>query len=102
MALEGVVTNVTAFGAFVDIGVHRDGLVHVSQLRHRVTIGSRVRVQVLHVDLHRQRISLGIAAEEHNTYTTEGPEDMQTVKRRKLEHRPQGSLEGVKLVRTAC
>ncbi len=66
MALEGVVTNVTAFGAFVDIGVHQDGLVHVSQLADRfirdpsevVKAGDRIKVKVLDVDLARKRISL--------------------------------------------
>jgi uncharacterized protein len=66
MALEGVVTNVTAFGAFVDVGVHQDGLVHVSQLSDRfvkdpsevVKVGDRVNVRVLEVDLARRRIAL--------------------------------------------
>ncbi len=66
MVLEGVVTNVTAFGAFVDIGVHRDGLVHISHLADRfvrdpnevVCPGDRLRVRVLEVDLKRERISL--------------------------------------------
>ena len=66
MTLEGVVTNVTAFGAFVDIGVHQDGLVHVSQLADRfirdpsevVKAGDRIKVKVLDVDLARKRISL--------------------------------------------
>ena len=66
MALEGVVTNVTAFGAFVDVGVHQDGLVHVSQLSDRfvrepsevVKVGDKLSVRVLEVDLVRKRISL--------------------------------------------
>jgi uncharacterized protein len=66
MTLEGVVTNVTAFGAFVDIGVHQDGLVHVSQLSDRfirdpsevVKAGDRIKVKVLDVDIARKRISL--------------------------------------------
>ncbi len=66
MALEGVVTNVTAFGAFVDIGVHQDGLVHVSQLSDQfvkapgdvVKPGDRLKVRVIEVDLVRKRISL--------------------------------------------
>jgi protein Tex len=66
MALEGVVTNVTAFGAFVDVGVHQDGLVHVSQLSDRfvkdpsevVKVGDKVNVRVLEVDLARRRIGL--------------------------------------------
>ncbi|MBN2417923.1 MAG: RNA-binding transcriptional accessory protein [Deltaproteobacteria bacterium] len=66
MRLPGVVTNVTAFGAFVDIGVHQDGLVHVSQLADHfvkdpnkvVKVNQRVKVTVMEVDLTRHRISL--------------------------------------------
>ncbi|MEZ4451677.1 MAG: Tex family protein [Nannocystaceae bacterium] len=66
MILEGSVTNVTAFGAFVDIGVHQDGLVHISQLSNRyvkdpaevVRPGDRIKVRVLSVDLERRRIAL--------------------------------------------
>jgi protein Tex len=66
MVLEGVVTNVAAFGAFVDIGVHQDGLIHVSAMANRfvknpheiVKPGQIVKVKVMEVDLKRQRISL--------------------------------------------
>lgn len=66
MMLEGVVTNVTAFGAFVDIGVHQDGLVHVSELSDRfirdpaeaVKTGDKLKVRVLSVDKARRRIAL--------------------------------------------
>ena len=66
MTLNGAVTNVAAFGAFVDIGVHQDGLVHISQLADRfvkdpndiVKVGQQVQVQVLEIDLQRKRISL--------------------------------------------
>ena len=66
MVLEGVVTNVTAFGAFVDIGVHQDGLVHISVLSERfikdphevVKAGDIVKVKVMEVDLPRKRIAL--------------------------------------------
>lgn len=72
MALEGVVTNVTKFGAFVDIGVHQDGLVHVSEISHRfitepseaLKAGQIVKVQVLTVDLKAKRIALSIKALE--------------------------------------
>ncbi len=68
MRLEGTVTNVTAFGAFVDIGVHQDGLVHVSQLADRfvkdpseiVRAGDIVRVTVVSVDVARKRIGLSL------------------------------------------
>ncbi|WP_426749399.1 Tex family protein [Myxococcus sp. Y35] len=70
MVLEGVVTNVTAFGAFVDVGVHQDGLVHVSQIATRfvkdpaevVKVGDRLKVRVLTVDLARKRLALSVRA----------------------------------------
>ena len=70
MHLPGIVTNVTAFGAFVDIGVHQDGLVHISQLADRfvkdpndiVTVRQQVRVRVLDVDVPGKRISLSMKA----------------------------------------
>jgi uncharacterized protein len=68
MRLPGVVTNVTAFGAFVDVGVHQDGLVHISQLSDKyvkdpaeiVKVNQRVEVAVLEVDLSRRRIALSM------------------------------------------
>jgi uncharacterized protein len=71
MQLEGVVTNLVAFGAFVDIGVHQDGLVHVSQLANKfvkdpaevVRVGQKVKVTVLSVDLDRNRIALSMKGE---------------------------------------
>jgi uncharacterized protein len=70
MVLEGVVTNVTKFGAFVDIGVHQDGLVHISELSNRyikdpseaVKAGQIVKVKVLSVDAKTRRIALSIKA----------------------------------------
>ena len=71
MRLPGIVTNVTAFGAFVDIGVHQDGLVHVSQLADRfvkdpaqvVKVHQRVQVTVVEVDLVRKRIGLSMKSQ---------------------------------------
>jgi len=71
MVLEGVVTNIVAFGAFVDIGVHQDGLVHVSQLADRyikdpndaVKVGQKVKVTVQSIDLARGRIALSMRAD---------------------------------------
>jgi uncharacterized protein len=68
MQLPGIVTNITAFGAFVDIGVHQDGLVHVSQMADRfvknpadiVKVHQKVDVTVLEVDLARNRIALSM------------------------------------------
>ncbi len=68
MNLPGIVTNVTNFGAFIDVGVHQDGLAHISQLADRfirdpaevVKVGQRVMARVLEIDLQRQRISLSL------------------------------------------
>ena len=68
MKLPGIVTNVTAFGAFIDIGVHQDGLVHISQLADRfvknpadvVKVNQKVMVTVMQIDLERRRIALSM------------------------------------------
>jgi uncharacterized protein len=68
MKLTGIVTNVTNFGAFVDIGVHQDGLVHISELSDKfvkspadvVSLNQRVTVTVLAIDVERKRISLSM------------------------------------------
>jgi len=96
MELKGIVTNVTAFGAFVDIGVHQDGLVHISQLCDRfisdpseaVQAGDRITVRVLEVDLDRKRISLtarnevrsaskGTPSRPQSTQQKRGPQQQQ-------------------------
>jgi uncharacterized protein len=72
MVLEGVITNVTAFGAFVDIGVHHDGLIHVSQLSDKFVkdptevakAGQKITVRVLEIDMARKRIALSARAEQ--------------------------------------
>ena len=82
MVLEGAVTNVAAFGAFVDIGVHQDGLVHVSQLakgfvtdpRSVVKSGDVVRVRVLSVDIARKRISLSLRLDDEPAAADRGGE----------------------------
>jgi len=71
MSLPGVITNITKFGAFVDVGVHQDGLVHISHLTHSfvsdptqvVKLGQKVQVRVLEVDVPRKRISLSMKEE---------------------------------------
>ncbi len=71
MKLPGIVTNITAFGAFVDIGVHQDGLVHLSHLSDRylknpnevVTVNQKVQVTVMEVDIQRKRIALSIKSD---------------------------------------
>jgi protein Tex len=85
MVLEGTVSNVAAFGAFVDLGVHQDGLVHVSQLAHRfvndarevVKTGDIVKVRVTEVDLARKRIALTMKLDAPVTGASrrDGPRD---------------------------
>ncbi|MFI6363799.1 Tex family protein [Nocardia sp. NPDC050630] len=80
MVLEGVVTNVAAFGAFVDVGVHQDGLVHVSAMSHNfvkdprevVKSGDVVKVKVLEVDVARQRIGLSLRLDDEPGVAAKG------------------------------
>ena len=102
MSLPGIVTNVTAFGSFVDIGVHQDGLVHISQLANRfikdpnevVKVHQHITVKVLDVDLERKRISLSMkqdAVQEQGKTrkTSRKPEKRPTAKKpRKSEPGP--------------
>jgi uncharacterized protein len=68
MILPGIVTNITKFGAFVDVGIHQDGLVHISQLANKfvtdptqvVKLHQHVQVKVLEIDTRRNRISLSM------------------------------------------
>ncbi|WP_027853331.1 Tex family protein [Marinobacterium litorale] len=99
MSLEGVVTNVTHFGAFVDIGVHQDGLVHISELADRfikdphevVSSGQIVQVRVLDVDERRKRVSLSMRAQQ--TPPRGKPERTQTASSAKPgAQQPEGSL----------
>jgi protein Tex len=93
MKLPGIVTNVTAFGAFVDIGVHQDGLVHISQLADRfvkdpaevVKVHQQVTVTVLEVDLAKQRISLSLKTHPDGAPKTEG----KGPKPEERKHRPE-------------
>ncbi|TSA29281.1 MAG: RNA-binding transcriptional accessory protein [Bacteroidetes bacterium] len=74
MKLPGIVTNITAFGAFVDIGVHQDGLIHISQMADRyvrdpndiVKINQKVMVEVLDIDINRKRIQLSMKGMDTN------------------------------------
>jgi uncharacterized protein len=102
MILEGTVTNVTNFGAFVDVGVHQDGLVHISQLANRfvkdprdvVKAGDLVQAKVLEVDVQRKRIALSLRLEEK----TERKADQQATQVRRQPaptspaHRPTGAI----------
>jgi protein Tex len=92
MKLKGVITNITAFGAFVDIGVHQDGLVHVSHMSDKfisnpnevVKVQQKVEVTVVEVDLNRKRIALSMKT---NPFDTNAPK--QKVKK---EEEPQGTM----------
>jgi uncharacterized protein len=112
MQLPGIVTNITAFGAFIDIGVHQDGLVHISQMADRfvknpadiVKVQQKVTVTVLDIDMDRNRISLSMKKAvdpmKKNTHKTairkqkDRPNRPKTEKTRKARKRPapQGSL----------
>ncbi|WP_026595650.1 Tex family protein [Methyloferula stellata] len=94
--LEGVVTNVANFGAFVDIGVHQDGLVHISQLADRyvkdpgavVKAGDIVKVRVVEVDVKRKRIALSMRAQD-TLQSTKAPEPANSSHR--THNKPQAS-----------
>jgi protein Tex len=83
MSLPGIITNVTAFGAFVDVGVHQDGLVHISELADRfvkspsdvVRVHQKVKVKVLEVDVDRKRISLSMRQDPLISGMPENPKD---------------------------
>ena len=87
MSLPGIVTNVTAFGAFVDIGVHQDGLVHISHLadkfikdpKEAVSVQQKVKVTVVEVDVERKRIGLSMKA---NPFADQVPQQRSTPKSR--------------------
>jgi len=108
MRLPGIVTNVTAFGAFVDVGVHQDGLVHVSQIADRyvkdpaevVRVGQRVNVTVLEVDLARHRIALSLKKVQDSAAASVAPgaRPQAGEKPRPKEKKPdmQTSLEALK------
>ena len=97
MKLPGIVTNITAFGAFVDIGVHQDGLIHLSHLADRfikdanevVKVAQQVEVTVLEVDIARKRIALSRKADPFGANPTKKPAP-QEVKRPNPE--PEGSM----------
>ena len=95
MILEGVVTNVAAFGAFVDIGVHQDGLVHISALSNTfikdphsvVKAGQVVKVKVLEVDEKRKRIALTMRLADEAPRESAKPEQRAPNRPRATEHR---------------
>ena len=99
--LEGVVTNVTNFGAFIDIGVHQDGLVHVSELSDKfvsdakllVAPGQVVRVRVLSVDMDQKRISLSMKKEAATKKQAEGKKDAKGYKPASKPKKPHATVD---------
>ena len=99
MKLPGIVTNVTAFGAFVDIGVHQDGLVHVSQLADHfvrdasevVKVGQKVQATVVEVDLKRNRIALSMKSKPDLENRRSSPEDRGPDRQTNRNPRPSGN-----------
>ena len=97
MLLEGTVSNVAQFGAFVDLGVHQDGLVHVSQMSHKyvtdarevVKTGAVVKVRVLEVDLARKRVSLTMKLDAPASKPGQAPDNKYQAAAR--DHRPRGA-----------
>ncbi len=95
MVLEGVVTNVTNFGAFIDIGVHQDGLVHISALANRfikdprevVKTGDVVKVKVVEIDVARKRIALTMRLTDSAAPSTETAKQSMTPRDRKIVER---------------
>lgn len=93
MILEGVITNVANFGAFVDIGVHQDGLVHISMLAEKfvkdpnevVKVGDIVKVKVLEVDLSRKRIQLSMRLGDEKPVSRETRQAVVNPKKNKME-----------------
>jgi uncharacterized protein len=99
MKLPGIVTNITAFGVFVDIGVHQDGLVHISELSNRfvkdpmevVKVHQKVTVTVLSVDLERKRISLSMKNSQSQPDAVSKGKERKKKERRQQEMRNQKS-----------
>jgi protein Tex len=97
MKLPGVVTNITAFGAFVDVGVHQDGLVHLSHLADRfvkdpnevVTVTQKVQVTVMEVDIPRKRIGLSMKADP---FAERGKNPQKPAPKPQKVEEPQGSM----------
>ncbi len=98
MQLEGVITNVTNFGAFVDIGVHQDGLVHISELANEfvsdphkvVKPGQIVQVRVMQVDVERNRVNLSMRAEGSAPVKAQRPLRREQNTEQRFERKPQG------------
>ncbi len=101
MMLEGVVTNVANFGAFVDVGVHQDGLIHISHLadvfvkdpRDVVKTGEMVKVKVLEVDIARKRIALSMKRNADESSSVKAVQKKAGINAQQKRHRPSQSAE---------
>ena len=102
MKLPGIITNITKFGAFVDIGVHQDGLVHLSHLADRyvsdptafVSVNQKVQVTVMEVDILRKRIALSMKSDPFAAKGTFTPKEKPVEKKKKEEAVVEGDLAG--------
>jgi len=100
MKLPGIITNITKFGAFVDIGVHQDGLVHLSHLADRyvsdpaafVSVNQKVQVTVMEVDIPRKRIALSMKSDPFAAKGTFTPKEKPVEKKKKEEAVVEGDL----------
>ena len=100
MKLPGIVTNITAFGVFVDIGVHQDGLVHISELSNRfvknpsevVKVHQKVLVTVLDVDLERKRIALSMKGNQQGTNVSKAEERKKEERRQEKREKRKGTF----------
>ncbi len=99
MILEGVITNVANFGAFVDVGVHQDGLVHISEVANHyvadihkaVKVGDIVTVRVIEIDLPRKRINLSMKLPDNKPKTTNPDPKPIPKPKKKFKSEPQTS-----------
>lgn len=113
MEVPGIVTNITAFGAFVDVGVHQDGLVHISELSDHfvkdpadvVKVHQKVKVRVLEIDIARKRIAMSMKKECRQSEKTDGkrkphlekPRKKKTAPARSVKSKKNGTLSGSQL-----
>ena len=104
MICPGIVTNVTNFGAFVDIGVHQDGLVHISEISNQfvddprkvVSPGDQVKIKVLEVDVEKSQISLSMKLTEAKSKVGAKPQAKKAGSKGKKGSKPKGGKPGGK------